>query len=314
MKWLLGSIAVVALVALGLFLWLRPPKYERTPNTVYGRHADVDLTLDVFIPENNKNGIGVIAVASAGWKSGPNLIQPIFYHEILRRGYTVFAVVHRSQPEFTIPEIIEDTQRAVRFVRFNAKAYGIDPKRIGILGASSGGHLALMQGTGGDDGNPDAADPVERVSSRVQAVGCFYAPTDMLNYGAEGKNLVNDDMDPAYAPAFCYKEFDKQKTQFARVADEKCRREITRRISPITHVNATSAPTLFLHGDADDLVPLQQSEVMAASLQKAGVPAKLIVWEGVKHGDMWTSYRHLSHVADWFDVHLVKNEIHQAAP
>ena len=89
------------------------------------------------------------------------------------RRYTVFAVVHRSQPEFTIPEIIEDTQRAVRFVRYNAKTYGIDPNRIGLLGGSSGGHLALMQGTGGDDGNPDAADPVDRVSSRAQAVGCF---------------------------------------------------------------------------------------------------------------------------------------------
>jgi acetyl esterase/lipase len=304
-KWLLGSAALAALAALALFLWLQPPKYERTKNTIYGRSAGVTLTLDVFTPENEKNGIGVIAVASAGWKSGPELVQPIFYHELLRRGYTVFAVVHRSQPEFTIPEIVEDTQRAVRFVRYNAKTYGIDPNRIGILGASSGGHLALMQGAGGDDGNPDATDPVERVSSRAQAVGCFYAPTDMLNYGGDGRNLVNPGMDPAYIAAFNYKKFDKQKTQFERVTDEKNCREITRRISPITHVNAASAPTLFLHGDADDLVPLQQSEVMVARLQKAGVPAKLIVWKGVKHGDMWTSYRHLSHVADWFDLHLV---------
>jgi acetyl esterase/lipase len=216
-------------------------------------------------------------------------------------------VLHRSQPEFTIPEIVEDAQRAVRFVRYNAKTYGIDPNRIGILGASSGGHLALMQGAGGDDGNPEATDPVERVSSRVQAVGSFYAPTDMLNYGGAGKNLVNPDMDPAYTAAFNYKEFDKNKIKFVRVTDEKQCCEITRRISPITHVNAASAPALFLHGDADELVPIQQSEIMVASLQKAGVPAKLIVWEGVKHGDMWTSYRHLSHVADWFDMHLANN-------
>ena len=309
-KALLGLVLLAALAALALFLWLQPPKYERTAKTVYGHNAGVALTLDVFIPENDKNGIGVIAVASAGWKSGPELIQPIFYHELLRRGYTVFAVVHRSQPEFTIPEIIEDMQRAVRFVRYNAKTYGIDPNRIGILGASSGGHLALMQGTGGDDGNPDATDPVERVSSRAQAVGSFYAPTDMLNYGAEGRNLVNSDMDPAFTAAFDYKEFDQQKIRHVRITDEKKRREITRRISPNTHVNAASAPALFLHGDADELVPLQQSEVMVANLQKAGVPAKLIVWKGVKHGDMWTSYRHLSQVCDWFDIYLVNNELH----
>ena len=288
-------------------LWLQPPKYQRTSNVVYGRNADIDLTLDVFTPEHEKNGIGVIAVAGAGWKSGPQLVQPIFYHELIRRGYTVFAVVHRSQPEFTIPEIVDDTQRAVRFVRYNAKTYGIDADRIGIFGASSGGHLALMQGTGGDDGNPEASDSVERVSSRVQAVGSFYAPTDMLNYGAEGRNLVNPNMDPAFAPAFRYRVFDKEKNQFVRITDEKNCREITRRISPITHVNAASAPVLFLHGDADELVPLQQSEIMVASLKKAGVPVKLIVWKGVRHGDMWTSYTHLSHVADWFDMHLVNN-------
>lgn len=303
-KWFLGAAGFLGLAALALYLWLRPPRYERT-SAVYGQGTGVELKLDVFTPENG-NGIGVIAVASAGWKSSPELIYPIFYHELLRRGYTVFAVVHRSQPDYTIPEIIEDVQRAVRFIRYNAKTYGIDPNRIGILGASSGGHLALMQGACGDDGNPDAADPVDRVSCRVQAVGCFYAPTDMLNYGGEGRNLVNPDMDPAYIAAFQYKEFDAQKKEFVRITDEKKRQEITRRISPNAHVNAASAPTLFLHGDADELVPLQQSEVMVTNLQKVGVPAKLIVWKGVGHGDMWTSYGHLANIGDWFDVHLVK--------
>ena len=75
------------------------------------------------------------------------------------RGYTVFAVVHGSQPKFTIPEVLDDMHRAVRFIRHNAKKYGIDPDRLGITGGSAGGHLSLMQGTAGKAGNPKSPGP-----------------------------------------------------------------------------------------------------------------------------------------------------------
>jgi acetyl esterase/lipase len=307
-KWFLGSAALTLLVGLGLIAFYWAPKYERTRDVVYGRKTGMALTMDVFTPEKGSNGIGVIAVASSGFVSGPEMIQPLCYHEFLRRGYTVFAVVHGSQPTFTVPEIIDDIQRAVRFVRYNANTYGIDPKRIGIMGASSGGHLSLMQGTAGDDGDPQAADRVERVSSRVQAVGCFYAPTDLLNFGGEGKPLVTQELGSRFTAVVDYKEFDNKKAHYVRITDEKRRREITRKISPITHVNAASAPTLFFHGDEDELVPLQQSEAMLASLKNAGVSAKLIVWKGVKHGDMVAAYKDLPKVADWFDTHLGNKE------
>ena len=96
--------------------------------------------------------------------------------ELLKRGYTVFAVVHGSQPRFTIPEILKDMNRAVRFIRYHAKDYHIDPDRIGMTGASAGGHLSLMQGTAGDTGDKLAKDPIDQTSSRVQAVGCFFPP------------------------------------------------------------------------------------------------------------------------------------------
>src|SRR5439155_3550362 len=101
--------------------------------------------------------------------------------EFLKRGYTVFAVVHGSQPKFTVPEILLDMHRAVRYIRSHAQDFKIEPERIGITGGSAGGHLSLMQGTAGDLGDPKARDPVERVSSRVQAVACFFPATDFLN-------------------------------------------------------------------------------------------------------------------------------------
>src|SRR5262249_59993829 len=99
--------------------------------------------------------------------------------------YTLFLVRHGSSPRYFIPEMVSDVHRAIRFIRFHAKDYGIDPNRIGISGASSGAHLALMAALTADDGKADAKDPVERVSSRAQAVVAWFPPTDLLNFGGE---------------------------------------------------------------------------------------------------------------------------------
>ena len=102
-------------------------KPERTRDVIYGRKYGLALTMDVFTPKK-PNGFGVISVVSGGWFSDTKSINVAFYQELIDRGYTVFAVVHGSQPKFTLPEIIEDMHRAVRFIRFNAKKYAIDSK------------------------------------------------------------------------------------------------------------------------------------------------------------------------------------------
>src|ERR1700751_1129078 len=144
------------------------PPFIRTSDVIYGRKAGLALTMDVFTPKAKANGLGVIVAVSGGWRSHPAAIRPEMYYAFLERGYTVFAVVHGTQPKFTIPEILDDMHRAVRFVRYHAKDYYIDPDRIGIMGASAGGHLSLMMSTAGKDGDPKAKDPVDRASSRVQ--------------------------------------------------------------------------------------------------------------------------------------------------
>lgn len=286
-----------------------PPAFERKEDVVYGRKFGTALTLDVFTPQQNKNGAAVIAVVSGGWRSAHESINPAAYAAFLRRGYTVFAVVHGSQPRFTIPEIVADLHRAVRFVRHNAAAYGIDPNRMGITGASAGGHLSLMQGMAGDTGNPQAKDPIDRVSSRVQAVACFFPPTDFLNWGAAGNSLVTfATTSSAFAPyraAFEFSEFDPATRVFVPIKDEKRLGEIARAISPILHVSPDDPPTLIIHGDADMLVPLQQSRGMVDRLQATGIPTELIVKPGAGHG--WpTMGQDMTTLADWFDRHLKK--------
>ena len=163
------------------------PSFTRTEDVIYGRKFGTALTMDVFTPKKNANGAAVIWVVSGGWFSSHENIPVNLIKEFVGRGYTVFAVVHGSQPRFTIPDILHDMNRAVRFIRAHAGDWKIDPDRIGISGGSAGGHLSLMQATAGDLGNPRARDPIERVSSRVQVVACFYPPTDFLNYGARAR-------------------------------------------------------------------------------------------------------------------------------
>jgi acetyl esterase/lipase len=281
--------------------------YTRQEDVIYGRKFGMALTLDIFKPKKETNGAAIIIVVSGGWFSSHEAINPEFTKEFLQRGYTVFCVTHGSQPRFTIPEAISDLNRAVRFIRFHAKDYQIDPERIGITGGSAGGHLSLMQGTAGDAGDPKAKDPIDQTSSRVQAVACFFPPTDFLNYGEKGTvALGRGPLDWLKAP-FAFHDFDEEKKVFVPVTDEKKILEIGKQISPITHVSADSPPTLIIHGDADKVVPIQQAEVMLARLKEAGVPVELVVKKGSGHG--WPDIgKDMATLADWFDKYLKKKE------
>ena len=281
------------------------PSFNRTEDVIYGRKFGTALTLDVFTPKENANGAAIVWVVSGGWFSSHEAVNAGAVQEYLRRGYTVFAVVHGSQPKYTIPEVLEDMHRAVRFIRSRAEQYKIDPDRIGITGGSAGGHLSLMQGTAGTMGKPDAKDPVDRLSSRVQAVACFFPPTDFLNYGKPGENAVGRGILVNYKAAFDFREFDPKTRAFVPITDEERIVTIGKSISPVNHATADDPPTLIIHGDADLLVPIQQAELIFDKLKEAGVPTELVVKKGAAHG--WANIgKDAVILADWFDKHLQK--------
>jgi acetyl esterase/lipase len=284
------------------------PAFKRAEDVIYGRKYGTALTMDVFTPIKDAKGIGVVMVVSGGFFSSHEAINEAFVNPLTSRGFTVFAVVHGSQPRFTVPEIVQDMNRAVRFIRFHAKDYGIDPDHIGISGASAGGHLSLMLGTAGDKGDASAKDPVDRVSSRVQAVACFFPATDLLNYGKPGREMIHAiDHGPPFRAAFDYRELDKTTRLWVAITDERRLREIARQISPIAHVTSDDPPTLIIHGDADLLVPLQQSEEFSAKLTSVGVESKLIIKKGAGHG--WGGIvSDVAQFADWFEGHLARQE------
>jgi acetyl esterase/lipase len=275
------------------------PLSKRTEDVIYGRKYGVALTMDVLKPEK-QNHAAIVYVVSGGWFSAHEVINVGYCNDALKRGYTVFAVVHGSQPKFTIPEILLDMSRSVRFIRHHAADYGIDPERIGIMGGSAGGHLSLMQGLAGAAGDPNAKDPVDRESSRVQSVACFFPPTDFLNYGKTGEVALGRGVLKDFPAPFDFEELDAPRRHFVRITDEAKRLEIGKEISPINHVSADDPPTLIIHGDADVLVPIQQSQMMIDKLQAAGVKAKLIVKPGAGHG--WPDMApELVKIDDWFD-------------
>jgi acetyl esterase/lipase len=165
----------------------------------------------------------------------------------------------------------------------------VDPDRLGVVGGSSGGHLSLMIATRGDDGDPTAADPVERTGNRVQAVAVFYPVTDLLNLGSSTENPGDGGPPKSFVKAFGP---DSTNMPSWKV--------IGRDVSPIYHVTSNLPPTLILHGSSDTLVPLDQSERFQQRALDAGREVRLIVRPGQKHG--WpTMILDVRLFADWFD-------------
>lgn len=299
-----SGLSLALLLTLGATCCAADPGFTRKEDVIYGRKYGTALTMDVFAPTEKPNGAAIVMIISGGFYSSHEAISPLFLKPFLDRGYTVFAVVHGSQPRYTIPEIVEDLNRAIRFIRHHAADYGVDPERIGVTGASAGGHLSLMLGTAGSVGDPKAKNPVDRESSRVAAVACFFPPTDFFNFGAKGKELIHPkDHAAAFRASFDYRVLDPQTMLWVPVTDEAKLVEITRSISPALHVSADDAPTLIYHGDADPIVPLQQSELIVEKFKEAGVPTKLVVKPGAGHGWL-TMIADLTAFADWFDVYL----------
>lgn len=287
----LAAVILAALLCVGLVWLYFHPRLQVTSAVVYGHRHGRDLTLDVLRPAKS-NGIGIVLMVSGGWKSQAGSFRPWIAAPLLRRGYTIFAVYHVPQPEATVMEITDDVNRAVRFVRHNARQYGVDPQRLGVTGGSAGGHLSLMVATRGGPGPADATNPVDRESSAVQAVAIFYPVTNLLNLGNSTENL--HDGGP---PKSFVKAFGPQSTNPA------VWKVIGHEMSPIYYVNSNLPPSLIYHGDADTLVPLDQSERFQTEAQKQGRIVKVVVHPGGKHG--WLSMVwDLRSFADWFNRYL----------
>ena len=275
---------------------------------IYGRKDGMALTMMMLKPAKKSNGKAIISVLSGNWVSSERMREAFSTRDnmYVESGYTVFGVMVGCQPRYTIPDEITDLKRAVRFIRYNAKEYGIDANKIGITGSSSGGHLSLMIATADETVTPKSTDPVDKVSSRVQAAAVFYPPTDFVNFG--GPNTAETINQAALvftgiAAAFDFKYFSDTTKTYVTITDTKKRLAIAKEVSPINSVTPDDPPVLIIHGDKDVLVPKQQSESILAKFKEVKVPCILIIKEGGAHG--WRNREvEEKNFVDWFDKYL----------
>ncbi|MBX9791242.1 MAG: alpha/beta hydrolase [Pirellulales bacterium] len=276
-----------------------------TQDVIYGHKNGMALVMHVYRPAA-ANGAAVVQIVSGGYFSNwePANAKSQLVARFLKSGYTVFSVFHGSNPKYTIPEIVADMRLAVRFIRLHAADYGIDAERIGAIGSSAGGHLALMLATTGDDGHSGARKDVSRMSSRVAAVVAIAAPSDLRDFDKTREQLlasgvVNKAFTDLLKPAF---EFDPK---------------LEESLSPVVQVTPDDAPTLLIHGDADTLVPIENSRRILAPLQEKGVPSELVVLPGVGHaptGEHMTKLvESIERAVDWFDKYLAAPAVQAAA-
>ena len=189
-------------------------------------------------------------------------------------GYQVAAIDYRTINEAAFPAQVEDCKAAVRFLRANAKRYGVDPERIGIMGDSAGGYLAAMIGATGD-ASAFETDEWAGYSSAVQAVADWYGPIDMLRMGqyAQEQNPDAGEEDTLLFRLFAGCPITEENHKFLES------------MSPERYVSAKTPPHLILHGTADEMVDVRESERYYEALTKAGVPADLVLLEGAGHCD-----------------------------
>jgi acetyl esterase/lipase len=226
--------------------------------------------LDLYLPPNAKNVPLVVWVHGGGWQNGSKDRPPALV--LLSKGYAVASINYRLSSHAVFPAQIEDCKAAIRWLRAHAKDYGYDPNRIAAWGSSAGGHLVAMLGVTGDVKEFDTGENLN-VSSRVQAVVNYYGPSDLLGMDAQSTAISRMKHDAPDSP--------ESRLLGGTLQENK---EKARRASPITYVSNDDPPMLLVHGDADPLVPLAQSETLLAALKKAGVDASLYVVKGGGHG------------------------------
>ena len=269
--------------------------YEQKKDVVYAEAHGTGLLMDVFTPTGKPNGLAIVDIASGAWYSDRNKIRDHtraqVYTIFCSRGYVVFAVRPGSKTRYTAAEMDRNVKSAIRYVKAHADEYKIDPARLGLTGASAGGHLASLAALTPEPGKAGASNPTDRPDTSVRAVGVFFPPTDFLDWDGN-KTIRLETLGPLLFVGGVR----------GQSADEI--KDAARAISPLHRVEKPTIPFLLIHGDADKSVPLSQSKKLVEAITKAGGSAELIVKSGGGHAWL-TLPQEVKFMADWFDKQLV---------
>lgn len=268
---LFGTSGRVAVMAVAAFLSLAGVRTRAAgveadilPDLIYGHKDGLAMTLDVLKPKSGANGAAILYMVSGGWVSRwtPPKESVARFQFLLDKGFTVVIIRHGSSPRYHVPDAVSDVRRAVRYVRYHAKQWDVDPNRLGVHGGSAGGHLSLVLGMASDPGDPSADEPFTRESNRVASIVAYYPPVDL-------RTMARGPVAATPGQRFPALNFEKEKA-----AD----------ISPILFVTPDDPPTLLIHGDADTTVNISHSQRMFQALQENKITSTFITLPGAGHG------------------------------
>lgn len=278
-----------------------------------GFHAEKDIQyvpggdpaqrLDLYLPDapSDKPLPLIVWVHGGGWHGGSKAGCPAL--GLVAKGYAAASVEYRFSQKAVFPAQIQDCQAALRWLRANSNKYNLDPNHIGVWGSSAGGHLVSLLGTAG---GKKAFAPIggnEEQSDRVQAVCDDYGPADfntVMQQAADDKNVrnifkFNTPGDPYSGLIGANLGADKQKGDA---------------VSPVHYVSRDNPPFLILHGTHDALVPLAQSEELAAALKEKGVEVLFQRFPGAGHGGPMFGKPVVNElIQHFFDKHLQGMEL-----
>jgi acetyl esterase/lipase len=269
-----------------------PQGTRQLRNLEYARPDGTPLRLDLFVPPHDGPAPLIIWVHGGSWMEGGK-DEDVEALPLLWQGYAVASVEYRLSGQAVFPAQIHDVKAAVRFLRANAARFGLDPERFGAWGESAGGHLVALLGTTSVHGELEGDEGVTGVSSRVQAVFDWYGPTDLLQRSAQT---------PKGAP-----DAEASGSPDSRLLGGPAsrNREKARQANPITYVTKGVPPFFVVHGDADGVVPLGQSQLLVEALKRVGAQVQFTVVKGGVHGgDDYFSEEMFAEVRRFFDRHV----------
>ncbi|WP_322923022.1 alpha/beta hydrolase [Paenibacillus campi] len=227
------------------------------------------LKMNILRPQSHMPLPLIVWVVGGSWLDADNYKHVPMMSSMASQGYVIACIQYRTVNRAPFPAQLHDVKTAIRFLRAHADEYGIDTEHIGIWGHSAGGHLAALAGVTGDQPQWDEVGQWAGYSSRVSAVVDFCGPTDVLT-----------DFQSEYAQPVISLLLGgpiRDKADNAALAN------------PMTHIRtnaerqSTLPPFLIVHGDADEMVPLRQSQLLYNALYEAGSQVDLYVLEGVEH-------------------------------
>ncbi|OQP57576.1 alpha/beta hydrolase [Niastella populi] len=240
-----------------------PVGYNALLDVVYTSGPGWEQKLDLYLaPKDMGPAPIVINIHGGGWNHGTKESQTGF-STFFKAGFAVANIEYRLTPQATAPAAVEDARCALVYIVRNAAALNVDVNRIVIMGGSAGGHLALMAGLLGNDHRFDGnCKGVENI--KVAAIIDKYGITD-VNDWAYGSHITS-----------------KSATRW--LGDKAKDEAFIRSVSPVSFVNKNNPPVFIVHGDADPVVPYQQSVDLHKKLQEAGVKTQFVTIPGGQHG------------------------------